>query len=288
MGPLDLFIMGLPRTPYPSLNMDRFANRYDPFSRKDAEPLFALVRAPCENEEFKIRVVLLENVGGILQPLKGTTAKTYATSLDYLLDGSRGPMAPGQKRRRVCGLRHIPSYNCCYQTLDARTCGLPHTRLRVFIILIRLDMFEAAAEFELQRLVNQIKMRPLTPCPLQSFLLDEIPTPAEHKAKQARNSRGGNATSATCMAKFQTFRKKHGIPPLGSSRARPSATSTQRELLEQLTYRKQEVSNAAFNLMLRKFGHIPDDLSVNADQSISRMPWGSGTTRHKHKTQKKH
>ena len=232
MEPFDLLVMGFPCTPYSSLNMDRFADGYDPFSRKDAEPLFVLINALCD-EMLKPRMVVLENVGGILQPLKGKVVETYPTPLDYLLDGASKHMFLGQRRRRVRGLKHIPGYKCCYHTLDARTSGLPHKRLRVFIILIRDDLFDVVGEIELQRLVNQIKMRPLTPCPLQSFLRDEIPMPAEHSAKKARTSRQGNNASATSMEVFATFRKKHGLPPMGSSSARPFTTSALGELLEQ-------------------------------------------------------
>ena len=272
---LDMLIMGFPCKPYSALNMRRWADGYDPFQDPNAGPLFNF-RSWLEREDTpKPRCVILENVGGLLQPFScKSVSQQYRTPLDYIL---RGVSQQGTRKVKH-GLEFLPEYAVTHLTLDARHGGLPMRRRRVFIVMIRRDLLQDQDQTHpfkaLHGLLSRVKAHPLTALSLEEFVHDnpdQRPAPKKAKKHQPLSTHG--------VSQSVKYRQKHGLPRMGSKHGSPFSRSAPAALLQALTEREKELCNCVFGLMVKKFGHVPESLSINVSESLSRAPWKQGSLR---------
>ena len=270
---LDVLIMGFPCKPYSALNMRRWADGYDPFQDPNAGPFFNFRLWLGREDTPKPRCVILENVGGLLQPFScSSVPQQYKTPLDYIL---RGVSRQGTRKIKH-GLEFLPEYAITHLTLDARHAGLPMRRRRVFIVMIRRDLVrDHAHPFDaFHGLLSKVKSHPLTALSLEEFVHDDPdgrPAPKKAKTHQPLSTHG--------MSQSTKFRQKHGLPPMGSKHGSPFSRSAPPELLRALTERETELCNCVFALMVKKLGHVPESLSINVSESLSRAPWKLGSVR---------
>ena len=185
MKEVDMVIMGFPCTPFSVLNVSRYMDGYDPFEHKAARPVFVLIEA-LKADTIQPKMVILENVAGMLNTLTGKLAQQYKTPLDFLLHGtSTRKNHRGQRVKFQHGLTFLEKYKCAHFTHDSHYAGLPMIRRRLFIILIRRDLCDGDVSGKLLGLLDKVKKHPLSPSPLSSFVREDIPMKIKKKAKYA-------------------------------------------------------------------------------------------------------
>ena len=81
------------------------------------------------------------------------------------------------------------------------------------------------------------------------------------------------------MGEFMNFRKQHNLPKLSSKKSGLSQDFAVPETLEAMSHREALLCDCVFDYFLSKFGKVPDDLVINVNESLSRMPWQRGNIR---------
>ncbi|CAE8640292.1 unnamed protein product [Polarella glacialis] len=141
-GPIDIFVGGFPCTPYSFCNPKRFKRNC--FTEPAAKPFFEMRKFIAERRP---RFVILENVRGLLAP----NPETEHPPIDFILRGknpeNKADCYQGTEPGAEWGLSFIPGYGLRWDVLYSYDWGLPQSRPRVYIIMVREDAGgQAAAE----------------------------------------------------------------------------------------------------------------------------------------------
>ena len=127
---------GFPCTPFSFANPERFKRNC--FSDPSAIPFF-------EMRKFiklrKPRLVILENVRGLLAPNPDTEDRS--TPMDFILRG-KNPSDPKQcyqdtEPNAEWGLEYLTNYGLAWDMIYSSDWGLPQSRPRVYIVMVRKD-----------------------------------------------------------------------------------------------------------------------------------------------------
>ena len=148
--------------------------------------------------------------------------------------------------------------------------GLPMTRRRCFIVLIRNDL---ATPYHVTTIYNNIALIKKYPCSRSSIetFLAKIGEDfdSDRTAKKARISKKMTTPSAKQSC---AYRKREGLPPLGTRVGSPAMHNPTKYGVACLPLREVDVLDCAL-LTVKKMGPIPKDLVVDLAASLSRKPW---------------
>ena len=141
-GEVDIFVGGFPCTPYSFCNPKRFKRNC--FTEPAAVPFFEMRKFIAERRP---RLVILENVRGLLAP----NPETDHPPIDFILRGKNPENAEdcyqGTAPNADWGLSLIEGYGLRWDVLYSCDWGLPQSRPRVYIVMVRDDAGgQAAAE----------------------------------------------------------------------------------------------------------------------------------------------
>lgn len=265
-GEIDIFIGGFPCTPYSFCNPKRFKRNC--FTEPAAAPFFEMRKFIAERRP---RLVILENVRGLLAP----NPETDSSPIDFILRG-RNPENPedcyqGTAPNADWGLSLIEGYGLRWDILYSCDWGLPQSRPRVYIVMVRDDAGgQAAAEHVFEVLSACAGRMPRGSC--NDFLFpDEHPqlvAATKHWASKPGPGSGRRACTKFTEALFRTKRQELGLDPKdrpysGNRPAGwyPHATEKMVQQLD-IIYSVAEKQGLDFNFLLA-------DLS----QQVSRGAW---------------
>ena len=82
--PLDIVTAGFPCKPFSGLNIRRWTTGYNPFNDKNAAPFYAIVKWLRSPLVAKPKIVVLENVKGLMMSMSNCA---YKTPLDFIMNG---------------------------------------------------------------------------------------------------------------------------------------------------------------------------------------------------------
>lgn len=212
-GEVDIFVGGFPCTPYSFCNPKRFKRNC--FTEPAAVPFFEMRKFIAERRP---RLVILENVRGLLAP----NPETDHPPIDFILRG-KNPENPedcyqGTAPNADWGLSLIQGYGLRWDVLYSCDWGLPQSRPRVYIVMVRDDAGgQAAAERIFEVLTACAGRMPRGSC--NDFLLeDDHPQLVAALRKAAikpdqRASGGRRACTKFTEALFRTKRQELGLDP---------------------------------------------------------------------------
>eukprot|EP00913_Durusdinium_trenchii_P011601 g10895.t1 len=210
-GEIDIFIGGFPCTPYSFCNPKRFKRNC--FTEPAAAPFFEMRKFIAERRP---RLVILENVRGLLAP----NPETDSSPIDFILRG-RNPENPedcyqGTAPNADWGLSLIEGYGLRWDILYSCDWGLPQSRPRVYIVMVRDDAGgQAAAEHVFEVLSACAGRMPRGSC--NDFLFpDEHPqlvAATKHWASKPGPGSGRRACTKFTEALFRTKRQELGLDP---------------------------------------------------------------------------
>ena len=267
---VDLLVMGFPCKPFSSLNMSRYDDGYNPFLHPEAKPLFILQKflKKKAKDKHNPKVIILENVFGLLTPIRNKKmAQRYSRPIDIILNGITTMEDDGQVQKYKHGLNFVKDYATFYCVLDALASGLPMRRRRVFIIMVRVDVYTQSAFDMFSMLFRKVVQHPLAPSPLHSFVRVETLEPTMHRLCRPKKKARTSASDA------DTSQANHGLLPSGP---KAFSRSARPELLASMTTREVSVCDCIFDFMMKTEQCIPDDLIITVSESLSRKPWSIG------------
>ncbi|CAK0890100.1 unnamed protein product, partial [Prorocentrum cordatum] len=251
----------------------------------DARPVFEYIQYLRNPNAPKPKLVILENVGGMLAPFRNPKFSEFKCPLDYLMRGTSCIADPKTKKNKPFkhGLEFLPDYKATYFTLDARTAGLPMRRRRVFILLVRVDVLEAA-EVDISfaaALVAHIKTRPIERKPIDDFITPEMVLPSSYKKvkedRQRLTVKGWEKINAARSKKGTKLLKLPNGKKVGQTGVSLFGKSASKEVLNQVSEREVESINFVYERL--GIGNIPDELTININESTGRNTTGVGNIR---------
>eukprot|EP00439_Symbiodinium_sp_Y106_P082210 s128_g21.t1 len=263
-GEVDIFVGGFPCTPYSFCNPKRFKRNC--FTEPAAVPFFEMRKFIAERRP---RLVILENVKGLLAP----NPETEHPPIDFILRGrnpeSQEDCYQGTEPNADWGLSLIEGYGLRWDILYSYDWGLPQSRPRVYIVMVREDAGgQKAAERIFDVLTACAGRLPRGSC--NDFLFPEGHPKLELAKSRVGKSGGGPRKACTKFteALFRTKRQELGIAasdrPYSKERAAgwfPQATEKMVQQLD-IIYAIAEKQGLDFNFLLA-------DLS----QQVSRGAW---------------
>ena len=147
----DVLVAGFPCQPFSHLNSKRFDPSYKPFQTKEAQVFFHISRYLNESEHAP-KVVILENVGGLLQKSKKAPAPIEFVKNGFLLENGR---------KVFYGLSYLKRYILLEPMIvESSTFALPMIRTRVFLVLVRKDIAIGAQLATIPATMRAIQRRP--------------------------------------------------------------------------------------------------------------------------------
>ena len=159
----DYGMAGIPCTPFSILNPNRFDENVDPFEQEAAKPFFFLQNF-LEKSPYPPRVMILENVVGMT-----VSSKSKPAPIDFILNGV---IRHGKHKIKV-GLNFLTRYMASpVLRLNSRLCGLPVTRSRIFLVLLRKDCFSEHDMQEIVKAVTILQEVTFVPGVLDDFIVD--------------------------------------------------------------------------------------------------------------------
>ena len=274
---------GFPCPPYSTANPNRFQSQYDFQKHKDVE-VFVAVHDFLDKHPKPPRIVVLENVGGVLKKKPGG-----GTPADFIMDGKIQQW--GQKPRSV-GLRKLKGY--IVLQLPPQNCknyGLPLMRQRVFWVLLLADQFKHSHLHDIDaklRILNGDRI----PCkPVSHFIQDHADvgllfsadTDSDDSSKHCRApmTKKRRKQPRTWLAKSSrkktdAVRELGGLVRRSAAGGQPWSSSAPEEFLKKFSAREREVIDICFLVVQKEKGSIPDDLVIDVSQSFARQAWVSG------------
>ena len=280
----DLLVAGFPCPPYSTANPNRFQSQYDFQKHKDVE-VFVAVRDFLAKHPKPPRIVVLENVGGVLRKAPGG-----GTPSDFIMDGKI--QQSGQKPRSV-GLSKLKMYHVLQLPPQVcRTYGLPLMRQRVFWVLLHVDEFLHSHLHDIDaklRILNGYRI----PCkPVSYFIQDRADVgllqllpdtdsddSSEHcrvPMTKKRRTQPRTWLAKSSRKKADAVRERHGLVRRSAAGGQPWSSSAPEEFLKKFSARECEVIDICFLMVQKEKGSIPDDLVIDVSQSFARRPWISG------------
>jgi len=152
--------------------------------------------------------------------------------------------------------------------------GLPMRRERIFILMLRKDLYD---ESDLDEMVSNIKRAStmvLCPRPLDGFIMsaDSEEEFCEGLVSKRRRSAAHVMTEKSEKAS-DAFRKEFGLVARRSASGQPFSSTADRSTLQSFTARELEVMDCA-DLYCRKFmNKSVNELAVDVSNTFGRKPW---------------
>ncbi len=210
-------------------------------------------------------IVVLENVKGLIM---GSPAP-----IEFIMNGY---LDVGGKRTWY-GLRHLKRYIVSdVARFSSGQRGLPMKRARVFIVLLRKDLFTASDMLRVQGNLALLDRVQLVAKPLNFYSIpdcDDLPRPDTQKMR---------TMTRRSTLESEAFRKKHNLPSIHSSRGRPFSSTASASLRASLSARELDVLDVASLLFTKTQGAVPTALCTDVSQSVARHPWTIGSVRSLH------
>ena len=208
-SPCDICVATIPCQPFSVLNQNRFQLDYDPMATVEAQPFFQLVdwlaRSPSPPG-----IVVVENVQGMALRSR---AWEQQSPIDFVLHGEV-PQANGGMRK--VGLADMERYwTAPVFHFSAAECGLPLARHRIFIIMLRKDLYTVGDMNKLEKNLAELKRQTLRSEPIENFLVtDESADELPRTGKKQR-------TVIYQNKKADEFRRARGLPPRSARNGQP-------------------------------------------------------------------
>ena len=217
-----------------------------------------------KSEPPPAKVVILENVWGVMMRSKRMNLDAPIHSI---------------MNSKAYGLHYLSNYWVSeVLSLRADNIGLPHSRRRVFIVLMakRYHSLEAV-----QRVISNVRLvaeRRLFIAPLQTWMhspSSEDEVDCKLRCKKARNDADEFPPKSAQLCR--RFRREHDLPTMNDVGGQPFSDSAPDHVLAKTSRYQREVADIAV-LYIAQFRHAAtsgnlDDLLVDISQNPTRLPW---------------
>lgn len=229
----------------------------------EAQPFFQMVDW-LEGSPSPPGIVVVENVAGMTKTCRARSAGQRP--IDFVLHGEV-PLAYTSGMRKV-GLADMDRYwTAPVFQLTAAECGLPLVRSRIFIVMLRKDLYTMDDVRKVEKNLADLKRQTLRPEPTESFLAtDESGNEVPHKKQRT--------TLNFQNRKADEFRRAHGLPPRTARNGQPFTMNMDPSQWSMLSNEQRERCDVAYLLAQKRDPEFnAQKLAIDATQSLNREQW---------------